>query len=102
MTDTQPTPIVVAATPVKPQLAASIRQAATLIGATATAFGFSALAAKANIVVSLAPQLADLLAIVGPPIIAAAVWLGQLATRKHAQQAAAMAAKLPDHEAIAK
>jgi hypothetical protein len=37
--------------------------------------------------------------VVGPLVAAAAVWFGQMSTRKHAQNAAAMAAQLPDQVA---
>lgn len=92
-------PIVVSASPTKPQLAAGIRQAALAIGLIAGAFGMSGVAAKANIVVSVAPAIAELLVVVGPLVAAVAVWLGQMATRRHAQNAAAMAAQLPDQVA---
>jgi hypothetical protein len=95
-------PIVVPATAAAPQLAAGIRQVALSAGVILGAFGASGLAAKANIVVAVAPEIAALLLIVGPSLWAAAMWLGQLATRKHAQQAATMAAQLPDRVAQVK
>ncbi len=100
MTDTPP--IQVPATPVKPQIEAGIRQVALSIGIILGAFGLSGLATKANLIVTLAPQIATVLVIVGPALWGAAVWLGQLSTRKHAQDAATMAAKLPDKDAVLK
>lgn len=99
MIDLTPPPIEVAATPVKPQIEAGIRQAALAIGTILGAFGVTGLAAKANLVVSLAPEFAILLSIIGPALAAAAAYVGQIATRRHAQNAAAMAAQLPDQVA---
>jgi hypothetical protein len=94
-----PPPIVVPASPAQPQIAAGIRQVASALGIILGAFGMTQLAAKANIVVAVAPQIAAVLLIVGPALWGAGVWLGQLATRRHAQDAAAMAAQLPDQVA---
>lgn len=93
-------PIVVPSNPVQPQLAAGIRQIATSAGVILAAFGASGLATQANIVVAVAPEIAAIMLIIGPALWGAGLWLGQMATRKHAQDAAAMAAQLPD--AIAK
>lgn len=93
-------PIVVPASAAKVQLAAGIRQIALSSGVVLGAFGASGLAAKANIVVAVAPDIAAILLIIGPALWGAGLWLGQLATRRHAQQAATMAAQLPD--AVAK
>ena len=96
MTDLTPPPIVVASNPTQVQVGAAIRQVALSAGVILGAFGASGLAAKANIVVAVAPEIAAILLIVGPALWAGAAWVGQMATRKHAQDAAAMAAQLPD------
>ena len=95
-------PIVVSATPAKPQIEAGIRQVALSAGIILAAFGASGLASKANIIVTLAPQIAAILVVVGPALWAGAAYFGQLATRKHAVQAASMAAQLPDRVAQTK
>ncbi len=99
--DVTPPPIVVTQ-PTQAQTGAAIRQVALSAGVILGAFGASGLAAKANIVVAVAPDIAAILAIVGPSLWAAAMWLGQMATRRHAQDAAAMAAQLPDQVAKVK
>lgn len=94
--DMTPPPIVVSASPAQPQIAAGVRQIAAALGVILAAFGMTGLANKANIVVSVAPQIATVLMVAGPLIWGAVTYFGQLATRKHAQDAAAMAAQLPD------
>jgi hypothetical protein len=78
------------------QIGAAVRQVALSAGIILGAFGATGLAAKANIVVSVAPEIAAILLVVGPALWAGAAWVGQMATRKSAQQAVAMAAQLPD------
>lgn len=95
-------PIVVASDPKKVQLAAAIRQGALAVGLIAGAFGAAGLSNHAHLVVQIADPIADLLVIAGPLVSAAAVWVGQMATRRHAQNAAAMAAQLPDRIAQTK
>jgi hypothetical protein len=96
--DITPPPIVVTQ-PTQAQIAAGVRQVAASLGVIAAAFGAAGVAAKANIVVSVAPEIATVLMVVGPLIWGGFVWLGQMATRRHAQDAAAMAAQLPDQVA---
>ena len=100
MTDTiVETPIVVHATPAQPQIEAGLRQAGLVVGTVAAALGASKVAAGASIAVQLAPAVASLagFALAGLSF----VW-GQLATRHHAKQAAAMAVQLPDRIATVK
>lgn len=93
MTDTPvETPIVVHATPTQPQIEAGIRQSVLVLGTVAAMAGQAKIAGQAN----------DLLAIAGPvAALLAFVW-GQLATRRHAKQAATMAQALPDRIASVK
>ncbi len=95
-------PIQVSATPTQAQIAAGVRQIALSLGIIAAAFGFSGLATKANLVVSLAPQFAAILAIAGPAVWAAAAWLGQISTRSQAKKLAITAAAAPDSVAMVK
>lgn len=100
MSDPAPdAPIQVPADPKQAQLAAGIRQAGAALGIIAAAFGFSGMAGKIGIVVAVAPQIAIVLAVVGSAAWGAVTWIGQMATRKHAKQAAVMAAVAPDEVA---
>lgn len=96
MTD-QP-PIVVPSDPREAQIAAGIRQVGAAAAVIATSFGASALAAKVNIVSTLAPEFASIIVIVGPLVWAAVTALGQDATKRQAQRLASLAAnpKVPD------
>lgn len=89
-------PIEVHATPAPAQLAAGIRQLAAAVALILAAFGFAGLAEKANLAVNLAPQIATILAIIGPIVWGAVSWVGQMVTRHKAQEAATLAAQLPD------
>lgn len=89
-------PIVVHATPTVPQVAAGIRQVALATGAILSTLGLTAWAGKLDLVVNMATPIASVAVVVGPMVMAAAAWLGQLATRRHAQKAAAMAKQLPN------
>lgn len=95
-------PIQVAAKPATVQLSAGIRQVAMSAAVILGAFGASGLAAKANIVVSVAPEIATVLVVVGPVVWGAVFGLGQMVTRARAKEAAAMAAQLPDRVATLK
>lgn len=102
MSEPAPPPIQVSATPASAQIAAGIRQAGAALGIILAAFGLTAMSGKVGIVVSLAPQIAVLMTVVGPVIWGTVTAVGQLAARKRAKQAATMAAAAPDSVAVVK
>lgn len=102
MSDPNAEPIQVNASATPAQIAAGIRQVATILASMALAMGATVWAAKLNMVVALAPQIAQLITIVSPFLIAGIVWLGQMATRKTAKKLAVVAAAAPDDVAQVK
>lgn len=99
MTDTTEIPIVVHADPKQVQIEAGLRQAGLVVGTLAAAMGASKVAAGASIAVQLAPAIGSL---AGFGLAGLSFVWGQLATRKHAKQAATMADALPDRVARTK
>lgn len=104
MSDPNTAPIEVNATPASAQLAAGIRQAAAILASIMLTVGAEAWAAKLHWVVVLAPQIAQLLTLIAPVVIAIVVWVGQLVTRKQAKALATIAAdpRVPDTVAVLK
>lgn len=102
MSDPASTPIVVSANPVTTQIAAGIRQVGAALAIILTAFGATAMAGKIGVVVSLAPQFALILTILGPLVWGGITALGQLVTRAQAKKAVVMANNLPDEIATTK
>lgn len=100
MTDTTvETPIVVHATPAQPQIEAGIRQIGLVVGGVAGIMGVAKVAGVAQDVINLAGPLS---AVLGMGLAGWSLIVGQLATRKHAKQAATMAQALPDRIASVK
>lgn len=84
MADTPP--IEVHSTPTPAQIEAGFRQAVVALGAIAGTLGYAGVAGKLNVVLAVAGPISALIAF---------LW-GQAITRSKAQEAAAMAAQLPD------
>lgn len=104
MSEPNTAPLQVNASATPAQMAAGIRQAAAILASIALTIGATAWAAKLNMVVALAPQIAQLLTLIAPLVIGAVVWIGQLSTRKQAKALATIAAdpRVPDEVASVK
>lgn len=97
-------PLQVNVSPAPAQIAAGIRQVAAILASIALTVGATAWAAKLNMVVALAPQIAQLLTLLAPLVLGGVVWIGQMETRKQAKVVAAIVAdpRVPDDVATLK